>query len=108
MQFKPPVSWEQRLGAEVRSLRQSLELTQAELSERADVSTSAVKYLEAGKGSSLTTFTRVAHALGRDEWLSSFSPPEATISPMALLRAKRDAEIATQRVRHPSNAKRPT
>jgi transcriptional regulator with XRE-family HTH domain len=96
--------WEQRLGEEVRRLRHGRQLTQLELAQRAAVSTSALKYLESGKGSSLATFTRVAVALGREEWLASFPPPAPTISPMALLRASQlDAVREPRRVRHRSS-----
>jgi transcriptional regulator with XRE-family HTH domain len=94
-------NWELRFGAEVRRLRQRRELTQAELAERANVSTSSIKYLEAGRGSSLATVVRVAKALGRVDWLESFTPPESTVSPMALLRERqRSEQHSLQRVRH--------
>jgi transcriptional regulator with XRE-family HTH domain len=72
MESKPLLTtenWERRFGIEVRRLRQRHELTQAELAEQANVSTSSIKYLEAGKGSSLATVVRVAKALGRVDWL---------------------------------------
>jgi transcriptional regulator with XRE-family HTH domain len=94
-------NWEQRFGVEVRRLRQRQDLTQGELAERANVSISSIKYLETGKGSSLSTLVRVAKALGRTEWLASFTPPESTVSPMALLRERqRSEQKLPARVRH--------
>src|SRR5665213_1895172 len=100
---------ELRFGAEVRRLRQRLDLTQTELAERANVSISSIKYLENGKGSSLATIVRVARALGRVDWLEAFTPPEPAVSPMAMWRARQlEAERSTTRVRHSSNTKKPT
>jgi transcriptional regulator with XRE-family HTH domain len=95
--------WEGRLGADLRRLRLRNRLTQTELAERANVSGSAIKSLEGGKGSSLTTVVRVVRALGRTDWLESLLPPEPAISPMEILRQRRRAETnAAKRVRHPS------
>jgi len=94
--------WERRLGADLRRLRVQNRLTQAELAERANISGSAIKNLEGGKGSSLTTVVRVVRALGRTDWLESLLPPEPGISPMEILRQRRRAETNTpKRVRHP-------
>jgi len=90
--------WEGSLGADVRRLRLARRYTQNELAERANVSLSALKNLEAGRGSSLATVVRVAKALDRTEWLSSFAPAEPSFSPMDLLR--RSAEKGPRRVRH--------
>ncbi|HVB70377.1 MAG TPA: helix-turn-helix transcriptional regulator [Acidimicrobiales bacterium] len=94
--------WEERLGVDARRLRLEQSLTQAELAERSNVSLSAVKSLEGGRGSSLATLIRVARALGRTDWLSSFAPVEPSVSPIALLRERqRVTPLATRRVRRP-------
>ena len=86
----------------MRGLRLRNRLTQIELAERANVSGSAIKNLEGGKGSSLTTVVRVVRALGRTDWLESLLPPEPAVSPMEILRQRRREETnASQRVRHP-------
>jgi transcriptional regulator with XRE-family HTH domain len=54
--------WERRLGADARRLRLAQGVTQVELAQRANVSVSALKYLEWGRGSTLTTLIRVARA----------------------------------------------
>lgn len=90
--------WEVTLGADVRRLRITRRYTQSELAERANVSLSALKNLEVGRGSSLATVVRVARALDRTEWLSSFAPVEPRFSPMELLR--KSAAERPRRVRH--------
>ena len=92
--------WEEHLGRAVRRLRQTNQLTQAELAERANVSLSALKNLEGGRGSSLSSVVRIARALGRSEWLNSFAPVEPVFSPMEMLH-NRVAESRPRRVRHP-------
>jgi transcriptional regulator with XRE-family HTH domain len=92
--------WEQRLGLEVRRVRIARGLTQDDVSQRANVSISTIRYLEAGRGSSLATLIRVAKVLDRTEWLASFAPAEPSISPMELLREKdRRAKVERSRVR---------
>jgi len=91
--------WEQRVGAAIKTLRQRADLTQNELAARANVSLSAVKYIEQGRGSSLSTFVRVVRALGRTGWLDDLTPPPPTVSPLAML-AERRLDAAPTRVRH--------
>jgi len=80
--------WEAELGLAVRRTRRRAGLTQAELARAANVSLTSVKNLERGAGSSLRTVVQVARALGRTDWLAAFEPPEPTVSPMELLRAR--------------------
>jgi transcriptional regulator with XRE-family HTH domain len=92
--------WEKRLGVEVRRLRVARGLTQVDLAQRANVSISTIRYLEAGRGSSLSTLIRVAKVLDRTAWLASFAPVEPSVSPMELLREKnRKAGAERSRVR---------
>lgn len=101
------VEWEQRIGDEVRSLRQRQRLTQAELAQRANISLSAVKYLEKGRGSSLATLIRIARVFDRTDWLASFAPPEPAVSPLAVLREhQRLAKAVPKRVRHTASSTR--
>lgn len=79
--------WEAELGQQVRATRKQQKLTQQELADRSNVSRSAIKYLEAGNGSSLATFLNVSRALGLD--LNQVFMTVSTISPLALLKTKR-------------------
>ncbi len=74
------------LGSQFRAQRLALDLDQETLARRANVSPSAVRGLEAGRGTSLRTLTRVARALGRQDWIEDFYP-EPEVSPLALARA---------------------
>lgn len=82
--------WEGHLGHQLRRLRKDAGLTQAELARRADLGLSAVKGLEAGNGSHVTSLIKVLRMLGRIEWLEELAPPvpTATVSPMDQLRAR--------------------
>lgn len=83
--------WEAELGNRVRVVRKLRKMTQQELAERANVSRSAIKYLESGKGSSLATFLNVLRALDLDENLEEIFAVVSTISPLLLLQAKKRA-----------------
>jgi len=100
--LKTTSGWEQDVGEQARRLRQRRRLTQAELASRANISLSALKNLEAGKGSTLGTLIGVARALDRTDWLSSFAPPDPAVSPMAVLRERRRTAKEPQRIRHPA------
>lgn len=95
---------EKSFGAQVKGLRLDLDIDQATLAERAAVSVSALKALEAGRGSSLRTVVRVARALGRTDWLDTFFE-QPTISPLALARERagvRPPQRASSRTRRAS------
>ena len=77
--------WEARLGTNLRTLRLRLNLTQAEVARRAGIDRTTVARLERGDGGSVRSLVGIARALGRDDWLDSFAPPEPTINPMDLL-----------------------
>jgi transcriptional regulator with XRE-family HTH domain len=92
--------WEAVIGAEVRAARIAANVDQSELAKRADVSLGAVKNLETGRGSSLKTLVRVVRALGRGDWLEALAPT-ITVSPLAMLSARRSATLPRQRVYRP-------
>lgn len=76
------------LGERIQRLRLQRELTQKTLADKAGISERALRVLEAGQGSSLSTFVRVMKAMGLADLLDAIAP-EPTVSPMALLRAQR-------------------
>lgn len=83
--------WEAELGRRVHHVRKQRHMTQQELADRSNVSRSAIKYLESGKGSSLATFLNVVRALDLDESLDQIFAVVSTVSPLALLQAKKKA-----------------
>ena len=91
-----PEEIEADLGDKLRALRLSRDLDQASLAARAGVSLSAVRSLEAGRGSTLHTLVRVARALGREEWFASIAPV-ATINPLTVLRRAQPRQRAGRR-----------
>ena len=78
--------WELELGSQVRRARLRLDLSQERLARDADIAVTALRNLEAGRGSTLRTLVRTCRALGRTDWLTELEP-EPEISPIALARA---------------------
>ena len=79
-------------------------LRQAELAERANVSTVTLSHLESGKGANLTSLVKVLRALEADDWIDLLAPaPE--FSPLAVLEqttgGSGQARRERQRVRAP-------
>ena len=86
-------AWEAELGQRLRAARKRARLSQAELATRANVSLSAVKSLEAGRGSSLKTFIGVVRALDLDAGLDRVFAVTSTVSPVAMLQARSKLEV---------------
>jgi len=92
--------WEEQVGAEIRTLRQSASLTQKALAESANISLSSLQSLELGRGSSLATLVKVVRSLGRAEWFEALAPPTPSISPREQWRlAQQQRRRQVQRVR---------
>ena len=75
------------LGEQLRAQRLRMNLTLEEVAKSAGVSINAVRRLEAGDGSSLSSFVSVLKVLGRADWLSTLKPA-VTINPLDLLRQR--------------------
>ncbi len=90
--------WERRLGGHIRSLRLRQNLTQAEIARRANIDRTTVGRIEAGEGGSIGSLVQIARALGREDWLDSFTPVAPAVSPMQQLRQQQRGE-AKQRKR---------
>lgn len=77
--------WEHAVGSQIRALRVRKRVDQKELANLANVSISAIKNLEGGKGSTLKTFIRVLRALERTDLLDAIQP-EISVSPLDVVR----------------------
>ncbi|MDR0431975.1 MAG: helix-turn-helix domain-containing protein [Bifidobacteriaceae bacterium] len=92
---------EGQLGRQFRRLRLDQNRDQAEVAASANISLSALKSLEAGRGSSLRTVIRAARALGRLDWLSELHP-EPEVSPIAVWEAQFGRHPRQRASRRPS------
>jgi len=92
MAIRTAKEWEQYLGEQIRTLRLRKNMTQQETAERARVSLSTLANLEAGKGSTLKTFTAVLGVLKKEGWLESLAP-QVSVSPLQM------AELGKTRAR---------
>lgn len=90
--------WEIYLGQQFRTMRIRIPLEQTAAALRANVSVGALKNLEWGKGSSLSTIIKVARAYGRTDWLEGLSPT-ITVSPMQMLKSQRRTALPSRVVR---------
>lgn len=77
---------ETALGAQLKTLRLDLNIDQRTLAARAGISTSALKNLENGRGSTVRTLVSLLRALGRAEWLATIAPV-ASINPLTHTRS---------------------
>jgi len=84
---KTKEEWESTLGQQLRDLRLRQNVDQRLLAEQAGVALNAVKHLEAGKGSTITTLVKVLRALGRADWLGTLAPA-VSVSPMQMLKSR--------------------
>lgn len=75
------------MGRRVQGYRLNLNLTQAEVAEKAGVSRRALQNLEGGESYTVAILIRVLRALGRVDALDSFLP-EPGLSPLQLARLK--------------------
>ncbi|MFZ2657808.1 MAG: helix-turn-helix transcriptional regulator [Victivallales bacterium] len=78
--------WESEMGRQLRALRIRKNIDQKQLAEQAGVALNAVKNLESGKGSTLTSLIKVLRALERENWLSTLAP-SVSISPLQMLKS---------------------
>lgn len=90
--------WEHSVGSQIQALRVRKRVNQKELADLANVSISAIKNLEGGKGSTLKTFIRVLRALDRTDLLDAIQP-EITVSPLDVVRTGKTS--APLRVKKP-------
>lgn len=93
------VQVEHNLGLVVRELRIKRDLSQRELADTAQVGLTALRSLEKGKGSTVTTLSKVVHALGRDSWLAMLDDATAQPKPLKKKKKKQGGESGEKRRR---------
>jgi transcriptional regulator with XRE-family HTH domain len=84
--LKSPEELQSELGAAVKAMRLSKNITQQEVATRADVAVRAIGRLESGSGSTVETLVRALKAMGSADAISRLAPRPA-VSPIALLNA---------------------
>jgi transcriptional regulator with XRE-family HTH domain len=82
-----PDEWLTRIGDQIRNLRLRQNIDQATLAERASLSVSALRNLEAGQGATLTTLIKTLRSLERTDWLDMLAPT-VSISPLQAIGRK--------------------
>lgn len=85
LSFKTALELQAILGERIQSLRLSRNLDQRGTAEKAGISEKALRNLEAGRGSTVETLLRTLKALDSLDGLRILVP-DATVSPLALLR----------------------
>jgi transcriptional regulator with XRE-family HTH domain len=83
MAYRTSEEWEQFLGERIKAARLRKNIKQDELASRAGISVPTVARLEAGKGSSLSSFVKVLQILKEDAWLEQLAP-QVSISPVQI------------------------
>lgn len=91
------LEWQIALGQSLRDARLARRLDQETLATMADVSTRALRNLEAGQGSSLSTLIKTVRALGREEWLDALDERSDAPSPLELLRRSQGRPMRPRR-----------
>lgn len=98
MDATPSDEWLNRIGRQVRSIRISRGLTQAELATLSSLSTPTINKLEAGRGGRIETLISVLRVLGRSDWFDTLDPGYDQPSPLAMLELQRRQRPPRQRV----------
>ena len=93
--IKTPEEMEAEVGQQLRDLRLRRNIDQRQLAEQAGVALNAVKNLENGRGSTLSSLVKVLRTLGRADWLETLAP-KGGISPMQILKAKQPRKRASK------------
>ena len=87
---------EAEFGQQLRLLRLRQNIDQRQLAGQAGVALNVVKRLEAGRGATLKSLTKVLRALGRTDWLNTLAPV-VSISPLQMAKTKATRQRASSR-----------
>ncbi len=99
---------EEQLGRNVRAVRIAQDMSQSELADHANVSLGAVRSLEKGRGSTVTTLVKVLRTLGQESWIDALGPPARTFNPLDLLDTQGSRPRRGRDRQRVSRARRPT
>lgn len=91
-----PEELEESLGEDIKALRLQKNIDRRSLCTRAGISEHALRNLENGKGTTLTTFVRTLKALERESWLGTIAP-KTSINPLHLVRDKSQRQRARRK-----------
>ncbi len=87
---------EAEFGQQLRLLRLRQNIDQRQLAGQAGVALNVVKRLEAGRGATLKSLTKVLRALGRTDWLNTLAPV-VSVSPLQMAKTKATRQRASSR-----------
>jgi transcriptional regulator with XRE-family HTH domain len=90
--------WQVEVGERLRAARIRADMEQTDVATAANLSTGAIKNLEGGKGSTLSTLIRVLRALDLVDVLESL-PPVDMISPLEIVRSRRKSALRSRVVK---------
>ncbi|HDS0921993.1 helix-turn-helix domain-containing protein [Stenotrophomonas sp.] len=88
MPIQSPEEIAETLGKRIRARRLLANVSQVALADKAGISRRALVQLESGQGSTVHTLISILKALGLEQQLALLVPAP-TVSPMAMLKAKR-------------------
>jgi transcriptional regulator with XRE-family HTH domain len=94
-ELSTPAELESDLGEQLKAERLRKNMTMDTLAELAGVSVNTVRSLEAGKGGRVESLIRVARALARVEWLTTFRP-QVKISPLQIAKGNPKRQRASR------------
>ena len=101
--FNTPEELQIALGERLRRLRLNRNLDQYTTAEKAGISEKALRNLESGRGSTVTTLLRVLKAL---EYLQGIDmlAPEISVNPLDLLRQPKAPQRARRTIKPPKES----
>lgn len=101
--FNTPEELQIVLGERLRRLRLNRNLDQCTTAEKAGISEKALRNLESGRGSTVTTLLRVLKAL---EYLQGIDmlAPEISVNPLDLLRQPKAPQRARRTMKPPKES----
>lgn len=84
------------LGEQLRAQRLRANFTLEEVARKTGMSINAVRRLESGEGSTLSSFVSMLKALQRESWLYTLRPA-VTVSPLDMLKQRAPRQRAFKR-----------